>query len=111
MSRPTLVIYFAIFVEVVCCLSFSLPATTPLSHLHKNYLLFPVMKALLRLHRVQYRVKDSGQNSARMDHLSQQVGQILELASGSDFETVRERKKSRRREREREREREKEGVG
>jgi hypothetical protein len=57
-------------------------------HLHKNYLLFPVMKALLRLHRVQYRVKDSGQNSARMDHLSQQVGQILELASGSDFETI-----------------------
>ncbi|CAI7996296.1 hypothetical protein GBAR_LOCUS1847 [Geodia barretti] len=44
------------------------------------------MKALLRLHRVKYCVKDSGQ--ARVDHLSQQVGQILELAGGSDFETI-----------------------
>ena len=59
------------------------------------------MKALLRLHRVKYCVKDSGQ--ARVDHLSQQVGQILELAGGSDFETVRERKKCMRTERERER--------
>jgi hypothetical protein len=50
-------------------------------HIHKNYLLFPVMKALLKLHRVKYSVQDTG----RMDRLSVQVGQILELASsGAD---------------------------
>ena len=50
----------------------------PSSHVHKNYLLFPVMQALLRLHRLKYAVRDTG----KLDSLSMQVGQILELASG-----------------------------
>lgn len=68
--------------------AYTLPVWTAHSHLHKNYLLFPVMKALLRLHRINYSVQDSG----RVDHdLSLQVGQILELAAGSELENVRER--------------------
>ena len=57
-------------------------------------MLLPVMKALLRLHRIKYSVQDSG----RMDHLSVQVGQILELASASDLEPVRDRERERERE-------------
>ena len=46
-------------------------------------MLYPVMLALLRLHRMKYSVQDSG----RMEHLSMQVGQILELASGTNLGT------------------------
>ena len=48
------------------------------SHIHKNYLLFPVMQALLRLHRIKYNIRDSGIH----DHLSAEVGQILQIGSG-----------------------------
>ena len=49
------------------------------SHIHKNSTLFPVMQALLKLHRLRYQVRDSPPS---MEPLSVQVGQIFQLVNG-----------------------------
>ena len=46
------------------------------SHIHKNYMLFPVMQALLKLHRVKYHDR-----STNREPLSVQVGQIYQMIS------------------------------